>query len=361
MMEDKFEELFELEENNKLMKQVNKSLYKKVFKMFVLPIICICLIITCIFSFYQSVVRNSYYDPLNESGIAELYDAKKSGVSYEELSKQEKERLKLEYYDYLMATYYSVFVPGTYYNGSSSIEYMGKGEYEIYGSMDDGFRNANSSYMKYILSQNTNLSDVFASNFVFDCDEEDTEGCYTALADNWEDKQKLEMQNEVELMPDSSIYMVYVNYKDEIALSNWDETNIPAYDYKYVLTDFTSDSRYVGFTLDDFSGANTFGMAAEQINKGYFMQFPSTTAEEFYNHFKIRLKILAEHEEFVSTFGSEDTMEFINKALEKVENKEVEVKGYMAHVSKSELEEILVDKNTSYVVIEDVKYSKYEK
>lgn len=368
-MEDKFEQLFELKEDENITNNITITINKKITMLIVrilLVILIVCLTISGICMGMYTIERNKYYDPFKEEGIAELYNEKTSfstGKTYEDLSKEGKENVQMQYYDYLMATYYSVFVPGTYYEGSSSIEYVGEGNYTVYGGMHNGFgNNISYTYEPYGIVKSRNTSDIFTSRFIFTCHESE-DVCYDQIGVNWEEKGKIEMLEEVMSMPDSSVFMAYVSYKNAIPLSKWDYSAIPNYDYKYALTGYAKNNRYVGFTMDDFSGVHPFGAIAEEVYGNYWATFEDANGEEFYKHLKTRLSILAEHEEFANTFGGEDgsTMKAIQQMLEKVEKKEVEVKGYMAHVSKEEMLEILKDDNTAYITIEDVHYSMYEK
>ena len=263
-----------------------------------------------------------------------------------------------------MNNYVSIFGNGKDYNNTIKIEYIGFGKYMIEGSWENTFSNDinQKDPVMYAIEKSKILLPLYGG-YEFACNEETSVCEYGGNMDTWKEKQKYEMIEEVRKMPESSVYEVYVTYRNPIALNNWNEKNIPSYEYRFVLTNNQMTGEHMGFSFTGIDGYS-YIETMDETPSYHISGFEGNTSNDFYEYYKTRLMTLLKHENFLKAldFRSEKTHKvLIEEELERIEKKELEVKGYLAHVSKEEMLEILNDENTFYVKIEDAKYSIYEK
>jgi len=362
-MEDKFEQLFELKEDEQIEKNIIVSINKRIIKNVVLSIITILLIIVSVYYGTDFIVRKTNYDPYSEKLAAQLYE-KREGKSLSTQGEYAKIDWYLDYYDFLMNNYVSIFGNGKDYNNTTKIEYVGFGKYIVEGSWDNNFSNDinQKEPVMYAIEKSKIILPLYGGH-EFTCNEETSVCEYGPDFDTWKEKQKYEMIEEVRKMPESSFYEIYVTYRNPIALDHWNEKNIPSYEYRFVLTNNQMTGEYMGFSFTGIDGYS-YIETMEETPSYHISGFEENTSNDFYEYYKTRLMTLLKHENFLKAldFRSEKTHKvLIEEELERIEKKELEVKGYLAHVSKEEMLEILNDENTFYVKIEDAKYSIYEK
>lgn len=375
-MKDQFDDLFneEIKEIENIDRRIYKELAKKIITILIISIVSVSLLIVVVISGINVYYKNTRYNPFKEKGAEEMYEnlfMEGVGIPFDELDGIEdngKEYYYASYNEFLMSTFVSTFFPGYVYNGYESIEDLGFGRYKVNGQFGKMGLDINPTILSdsYLMDEDyssLNVYSGYSNQFV--------------IVRDYSEKKKSEYVTdtlipEVEKMPDSSLFEVYVTYINPIMLEDWNKDNITTYDYRYVLTRFgTNQLQNMGFTLKDSSG----GLYMERVQdvyslpyantaggSGSYLRFEESTSDDFYAYYKMKLSILAEHKDFVYVLehGLNEITENIQMELKNIENREVDVEGYMAHVNKEEFLEILQDENTRVALVRDVKYSIFE-
>ena len=381
-MEDKFEEMFNEhpKELKSVEKQINKEITKRVVTILTSILVVGAILVSALSYGTDLYYKNKYYNPFKEEGAAEMYpylvdEETAQEITFDELPDENsaaygngKNYYYSQYNYYLMSNFVSTFFPGyIYLAGGSEIEDLGNGNYKINGAFGRRKLDVNVEILQneYYIEQSEsslNYSSGIETYFL----ERSGRSAYDEQKDIYLTQTLIP---EVESMPDSSLFEVYVTYENPIPLEEWNKDNLPVYDYRYALTKFGEGQlRSVGFTLKDGSSSlymqnaqhkYTLSYANDIDFSGCFVDFEKNTSDDYYEYYKMRLSILKEHPKFVSTveIGINEVSGIVESELEKVENRAVLVEGYLAHVDKEEFLEILKDENTYYVQVKDVKYS----
>ena len=242
----------------------------------------------------------------------------------------------------MLQTYAYVFYPGYYYDGSAEVSDLGFGKYELSGNLYRIFEGIEIGNNKsYLLSNSKN--ELFSKfKYVSFINSEDQLSSY--------EKNKTDIIEEILLLPDTSIFECYVLYKTPISLNEW---QIKA-DVIYALSYF-DEHVAAGFSL-------LTPLFDERLNEFYpFYSITDYSSDELYAHYETFLNILLNHKDFLKTVNEEEIIALLENEKEKVDDKKVEIQGYVAFASKDEIMEMMNDDNTLYVNIHDVKYSSFEK
>jgi len=376
-MEDKFNKIFneELKEMDNINNRIYKEIAKKIITILFTIIMSFCLVIMAVKCGLDTYYTNTRYNPFKEEGAKELYKnlfVDGVDIEFDELDGKNdngKNYYYASYNEYLMSTFVSTFFPGYTYEGHESIEDLGYGRYKVYGTFGKMGLDVNPTIISdsYVIDENYSSLGAYSG--------------YSNTFSQWY-KYKGEISKssyvtetlipEVEKLPESTLFEVYVTYINPILLDVWNKENVPVYDYRYVLTRFGEDQlRDMGFRLKDTSGGwymdrvqDTYPIsyANDAGGSGSYLEFAYNTSDDFYEYYKMKLTILSEHKEFVTVLeqGLNEITNNVNIELKNIEERNVEVKGFMAHVNKKEFLEILRDENTYNAIVKDVKYSIFE-
>lgn len=336
MKEDKFEEMFQLEEE-KTSQNITKKINQKIYRKALLVVLAVFLLIFGGIGGTHMILRNIYYDPYQED--ASLFE----GNDHATMQK------------FLMNTFISMNYPNMFVDGFWDINTKGFGHYETKGAIKSMFsqRSIGDHLEMITLDQSSySISPVRnGSQFI-------NKNLDTFLMNNYRETIKNNYLEEISLMPDSSIFEVYVTYENPIQLDEWNE-NMKVH-YTYLLSDIHG-SDYLGIPLETI-----YYYDNEKMDEKYpEYNLNSHTAEALYAHYQSYLRVLLDHEEFLKTMPGNAYenywIEYYRDRLKEAEGHEVEIKGYSAYVKKNELIDIIHDHNSAYVYIQDVAYSSFER
>lgn len=335
---------------------INKRIYKK--SSLAIAMILVAVVIAVLGC--DILMKNTRYNPYHED-ISSIETLDEGGISG-----------KKDYYaimqNILIENYVNLAYPGMYYDAENEIKDKGFGNYELSGKIERQFggKKWGEGRESFKLSQSTyylpgvQWLGVFLDSEISDQQSNLEDGAYAFGDENFLKNYREEiskMLDEIEKMPDSSRYEVYVTYKNPIALKNWNATQIPNYEYVYALT-YHHANDYWGFNVSRTRYIEKFN----EYYPEYYLtdDFEEITFEQLKLHYQSLLQMMLDHPNFISTVSSRTVKDFQDE-IERLQRDEVEIRGYLAYVSKDEIKEILQDSNSAYVYIHDVKYSSFEK
>ena len=336
MNDRKLDDLLELHEEENIGKNITISINKKIYKKVISIILITLIVITGGYYGVNYFMKTVQYDPFREtieepfSLYSYVYDDLE-GSSYGCFQK------------FLLQTYVYTFYPGYYYDGSNEIIDLGFGRYELSGTLQRIFEGVEigNKQNPYLLSNSKN--ELF-SRFKYIS--------FTNMEDNITsyENNKAAIIDEILLLPDTSIFEIYVLYKEPIPLNEWQAKD----DTIYALSYF-DEHVAAGFSLV----TSSFDEHLNEFYPSYLIA--DYSSDELYTHYETYLNILLNHEDFLKTVSEENVIDLLESEKKKVEDENIEIQGYVAFASKAEIMGIMEDDNTLYVNIHDVKYSSFEK
>lgn len=346
MEDNKIDELFNLEEEQKEVNQINKRINKKIYRKISKVLISILVVLLIGLYGMNLIMKQINYNPYAED-VSMFEEMNADDPNCDPVGVMQS---------FLIDTYIRVTQPGVYYDSHFEIKDKGFGNYELYGRLDRMFEGVViGGGGKYQLSQSTyELNNTeYLGRFLSTEPEHRFE-----LDKQIYLERRPEMLAEIEKMPESSQFEVYVSYDEAIALTDWHVGNVSDYKYVFALTK-TFGQKNCGFNL--------YPATIRMVNEYYpsydiTHPFHELTSEELYEHYESLLQVLLDHPDFVDAFSKTDkAYSYLEELMAQVKNKSVNIYGYLAYVSKEEMIEILNDENSEYVSIFDVKYSSFER
>ncbi len=342
MKEDQFEEMLKLEETSpsiNITKKINQKIYKKTMS---IVLVIILLILGGIYAIHAGI-QYVQYNPYRED-ISIFNDEYQNNYAIMQ--------------HFLMNTYISMNYPNMFVDGFWDIESKGFGCYETEGAIKSTFSersfgdNLNTITLK---KSKYSISPIrYGSQYV-------NEQIDDYMVSHYQNEAKNDYLEELVLMPDSSIFEVYVTYRNPIKLDEWNEDNLIKYEYTFALIDL-DHNKYFGIPLKTM-----FHYDNERLNEKYpEYELTSMSSDKIYTHYMSYLHVMLDHSEFLKIMSFDNLTEhgryeYYSEKLKEAENHEVEIKGYSAFVKKNQLIEIINDNNSNYVYIQDVLYSSFER
>ena len=358
MSEKKFDELFHdtnyVEVNQKIYRQMNKKIYSKVIKGFVV----ICLIVTTIFFGTSQLLNVVYYNPNHEEKFLKDDNANE--------------------FEVLFSTYYQMLHPGIIYvpemnRKDTTIKSLGFGRYEVFGSFC-------KSFDSYIISPDTtalNLSKDFrleisksrayihGYNIAYQTEEfiEPKNDSLTGVYDF--DAMKKEIQS----LPKSAYLDISLSFENYVNLDVISE----------IIQKYPNTVRWVALKdqeiIDIFSiagglsleGFRCWTLNAEANKKYPWFDLPMDQKDIDGDILKLsylsRLKLLIDHPDFVKVmpeYNSDASLQRLKENYEKAQ-KELLSYGIRVYIDKKDILKLIEEYDVSYININDVKLSRFQK
>lgn len=358
MSEKKFDELFQdtdyVEVNQKIYRQMNKKIYSKVIKGF----IGICLVITALFFGTSQLFNIIYYNPNQE----------------EEFLKDDNSNE----FEVLFSTYYQMLHPGMMYvpemlREDTTIKSLGFGRYEMFGSICNSFdsfiigpdTNAINFNKDFRLEISRSKVHIYGHDVAFQVDEFKVP--QTDILTGGYDLN--DMKKEIKKLPDSSYLDVSLSFENYMSLEaicdiihkypntvQW----LALKDQEMDIVNFAAG----GMSLEGFQ----FWTLDAEANKKYPMfDLPmdnnEITANDLKQNYLSKLQLLIDHPDFIkamSNYNGGVSTQKLEENYKKAE-KEMLAYGMRVYVDKEELLKMINEYDISYININDVKISRFQK
>lgn len=359
MNEKELNQLLEIEEDNNLTfdKILRKKMNKKIYIRSMITVIVVCLVIVCGYFGTSYIVDLINYNPNSETGIIQSNDEYAVDNDFELLMKT-----------YIEMTFAGQSYVSSYSYDKPSIQSLGFGKYTINAKIHNHFDPLymdGQSNMTLTISRSKlvdiKISDNHLLNYVInEFKDPQCKGfqAVTTLQD---------IQKELNNLPDSTILDVSISFKDYQTLNQ-----IIAFKNKYPQTTFTwlalknQDSASVqgisgGMSLYD----NTLYSLTNEANQKYpsFYLENDYTAENLQQNYLSRLQLLIDHPDFIkllSTYDNDISQEILQDKYNKAKK---EMKGYGLRIctNKKDLLSMIENDNISYIYINNLKLSQYQR
>lgn len=350
MSEKKFDELFQdtdyVEVNQKIYRQMNKKIYSKVIKGFVV----ICLIITAIFFGTSQLLNVVYYNPNHEEKFLKDDHANE--------------------FEVLFSTYYQMLHPGVIYvpefSENYNIKSLGFGRYESRGRIQSIFEplilgpKVNTSLE--ISRSKIEINGPVETGYINEFKDPENKGFQAITELN-------EMKKEIENLSDSAYLDISLSFKNYISLEDVSE----------MIRKYPNTVRWIALKNQSFYNVQgiaggmstvshiywTFTDDAEKEYPMFMLPYDENiTADNLKDHYLSHLKLLLDHPNFINALSSSTgNMITLNKLKENYEKAQKELLAYGIRVciDKKDILKLIEDYDVSYININDVKISKYQK
>lgn len=351
MSEKKFDELFHdtdyVEVNQKIYHQMNKKIYSKVIKGFVV----ICLIITTIFFGTSQLLNVVYYNPNHEEKFLKDDNANE--------------------FEVLFSTYYQMLHPGIIYvpemnRKDTTIKSLGFGRYESRGRIQ-------SIFEPLILGPKVNTS-LEISRSKIEINGPVETGCINEFKDP-ENKgfqaitELNEMKKEIENLPDSAYLDISLSFENYISLEDVSE----------IIRKYPNTVRWIALKNQSFYNVQGIAGGMSTVSHVYWtftddaeIEYPmfmlpydeNITANSLREHYLSHLKLLLDHPDFINAlsnpFGYIITPNKLKENYEKAQ-KELLSYGIRVYIDKKDILKLIEEYDVSYININDVKLSRFQK
>ncbi len=342
-----------LEEENvslNIEKQIKRKMNKSIYSRVVIILLCVSLIGIFLYKGSSKIQEIAHYNPKNESHFL--------------LENQENYEFNV-----LLSTYVSMNYPGKIIHVDEVVEKdFGVYEYRgmlqdsfdplVYGGFDDITLSINASHVQ-IEYQPT--ADTYLTTYINQFrNPNPSEEFYeiTQLDDIYQDIKDL---------PDSAYISASISFNDYISLEDVVELIKKYPETSFVWLAIASETQRSpqvaeGMVLSDSFLWDFNEEALKEYPNFYIWNKEEITAEALYQKYLSNMKLLLDHPDFLDVMKSLDSYLCPkDRLLERYEEAKNGVQGYgfRVNIGKKDVLKIMEDEDISYVVIHDVKISKW--
>jgi len=334
-----------LEKNIK--KRINKKIYFKSLQIFIV----ICLLVVCGYFGSSCLLNITHYDPNQEERFLE----------------------EGQEFDVLFQTYMSLIYPGKTYiaehYNEKKYKASGFGNYEISAKICNSF---DPLYMDGLTNTTFYISRSRLKNI-----ETKEDHLFSLVVDEYKDPQDnhfneisslSSIYKELKDLPDSTVLDASISFKDYQSLKEIIDfmNEYPQTSAMWVALKDQNASKVEGISC----GVSLYDSAIYSFTKEAQEKYPSyyldqkVTAQSIQQHYLSRLQLLIDHPDFMKLMGTyfenELTIEQLQDNYQKAK-KETKGYGLRIHTNKKDLIDMIEKGQLSYVYINDLKLSQYQK
>lgn len=356
MKEKEFDELLEDEETSiSINKKIKRIMNKKIYSKIIISFLAVCLMIGTLYYGCSWVFNTLYYNPYHEDQFLNQEKNKEFAV--------------------LMTDYIQMYYPGMMcildgYDEDNIYHALGFGKYEVKMKLQrifdplylDGQSNItfriNKSKMTCEISGEQKLTHIIGE--FKGKDDSDFQELYSLKS----------IYNEIKKLPDSVHLDVSVSFNNELSLEQVVKLirKYPKASFVWLALKNQEISSVHGITggmplydatIYDFSKDN------ETRYSGYYLPYiKDLSASDLKKSYLSKLKLLIDHPEFLkimqTAFPDSSHINEINENYKKA-TKSMNVYGVRVYIDKEDLLSMIDNENVSYLMIQDIKLSVYQR
>lgn len=359
MNEKELDQLLEIDEKTDLTfnKSLRKKINKKIYIRSIITVIVACLIVISGYYGISYIMSWENYNPYHETGIVGSDDAAIE-----------------EDFELLMQTYIEMIFSGKRYISTNSAEKpsitsLGFGNYKLVAKIESRFAptkfdGQSNTIFTISHSQLTNVETTQVDTLSLVVDEfKDPKNKHFQAVTTLKD-----IKDELNNLPDSTVLDVSISFKDYKSLDDIIEfkKRYPNTTMNWLALKDQETSRVQGISGGMSLFDNVYYSLTDEASKKYphFYLEDQLTAEKLKQNYLSRLQLLIDHPDFINMLSSYSGSEISQDMLQEKYNKaKKEMKGYglRLYTNKQDLLAMLEGDNISYVYINDLKLSQYQK